>query len=117
LNGAATAFVNDGGSNHYLKVRLPDDAYSMGAKVTVTTSQGRNLTDWHVAGEGLVADQTHILTFGLGDETAVRSVEVKYPDGRSQALENPPIDRVTTFADSRGHAESASPHNPSATAE
>ena len=97
LDGRARAFINDGGTNHYLKVRLPDTAASMGARVTVTTAGGRRLTDWHVAGEGLVADQTHVLTFGLGDETAVTSLEVLYPNGATQTRSNPPIDRVTAL--------------------
>jgi hypothetical protein len=116
LDGAALAFVNAGGPNHYLKVRLPDNAGSMGARVTVTTAKGRQLTDWHVTGEGLVADQTHVLTFGLGDETAVTTVEVKYPNGKSRTINNPKIDRVLVVAALAKEIEPApAPTEPSAT--
>ena len=46
----------------------------------------------------MVADQTHVLTFGLGDETAVTTVEIKYPNGKSQTINNPKIDRLLVVA-------------------
>ena len=48
--------------------------------------------DWLVAGEGLVSDQTHILTFGFGDEEICQRIEIRFMDGRMQTIENPPID-------------------------
>jgi hypothetical protein len=92
LGGPSFAFVHNGGDNHYLKVRLPDVASSMGARVSVTTGSGRTMHDWLVAGEGLVSDQTHILTFGFGDEEICQRIEVRFMDGRMQTIENPPID-------------------------
>jgi hypothetical protein len=75
-----------------LKVRLPDVASSMGARVSVTTGSGRTMHDWLVAGEGLVSDQTHILTFGFGDEEICQRIEVRFMDGRTRTIDNPPID-------------------------
>jgi len=92
LGGPALAFVHNGGDNHYLKIRLPDVASSMGARVSVTTGSGRTMHDWLVAGEGLVSDQTHILTFGFGDETICQRIEVRFMDGRKWSTDNPPID-------------------------
>ena len=92
LNGDAGAFINDGGENHYLKVRIPDTAATMGTKVSVTTGDGTVLTDWMVTGEGLVCDQTHVLTFGFCDQTECPRVDVTYPDGRTQSFENVTID-------------------------
>ena len=92
LGGPTFAFIHNGGDSHYLKVRLPDVASSMGARVSVTTGSGRTMHDWLVAGEGLVSDQTHILTFGFGDETICQRIEVRFMDGRTQTIDNPPID-------------------------
>jgi hypothetical protein len=64
----------------------------MGARVSVTTGSGRTMHDWLVAGEGLVSDQTHILTFGFGDEEICQRIEIRFMDGRMQTIENPPID-------------------------
>ena len=94
LAGEAIAFINDGGDNHYLKVRIPDTPASMGAKVSVTTGDGRTLTDWMVTGEGLVSDQTHVLTFGLGTDEVCPRIDITYMDGRTQTIENPTIDSL-----------------------
>jgi len=92
LGGPSFAFIHNGGDNHFLKIRLPDVASSMGARVSVTTGNGRTMHDWLVTGEGLVSDQTHILTFGFGDETICQRIEVLFMDGRRQTIDNPPID-------------------------
>ncbi len=94
LAGEAIAFLNNGGDCHYLKVRIPDSPASMGAKVSVTTDDERTLTDWLVVGEGLVCDQTHVLTFGLGSAKSVQRIEITYMDGRTQTIENPAIDSL-----------------------
>ena len=92
LAGPSVAFINDGGDNHFLKVRVPDVASSMGAKVSVTTASGKVLTDWLVTGEGLVCDQSHVLTFGLGEETEPARIDILYMDGRTQTIENAEAD-------------------------
>ena len=94
LAGDAVAYLNDGGDNHYLKVRIPDTPSTMGAKVSVTTGDGRTLTDWMVTGEGLVSDQTHVLTFGLGTDEVCPRIDITYMDGRIQTIENPAIDSL-----------------------
>ena len=105
LVGPAVAFIHNGGDNHYLKVRLPDIASSMGARVAVTTGSGRTMYDWHVTGEGLVSDQTHVLTFGFGDETVCKRIEIQYPDGRKQTIQNPPVDTTIAVPPSAAQAQ------------
>ncbi len=106
LVGPTVAFINDGGDNHYLKVRVPDVASSMGARVAVTTGSGRVMYDWLVTGEGLVSDQTHILSFGFGEETICQRIEILYMDGRTQTIESPPIDStIDVGEDSVGDQE------------
>ena len=94
LSGPAVAFLHNGGENHYLKVRLPDQPSSLGAAVTVTTGSGKTLTDWLVVGEGLAGDQTHVLTFGLADEDSCQRIDIAYMDGRKQTIESPAIDSL-----------------------
>lgn len=107
LDGQAMAFINDGGDNHYLKVRIPDTAETMGTKVSVTTADGTVLTDWMVTGEGLVCDQTHVLTFGFGSQTECPRVDVTYPDGRTQSFENVQIDTTLEVTPAALNAASA----------
>ncbi len=94
LDGPAVAFINDGGDSHFVKVRIPDTADTMGTKVSVTKSDGTVLTDWMVTGEGLVCDQTHVLTFGLGADTNCSRIDITYPNGKTQTIENPKVDSL-----------------------
>lgn len=94
LDGPARAFLNKGGSNHYLNVKLPDSAKSYGARVTVTKHDGTKLHKHLVNGEGLLSDQSSILTFGLGRSRKVESVEVVWPSGEETVLNDVKVDSV-----------------------
>jgi len=83
LAGKSRAFISKGGSNKYLKVKIPSRADMLGSKVTVTLSNGKKLYDWHVSGEGLCSDQEHILIFGLGSASKATNVTVLTPTGRT----------------------------------
>jgi len=91
LNGPIKAFINNGGKNNYLKVKLPDQLTSIGATIKVITGSGKTYTAPYINGEGLCSDQSHILIFGLGDEDTVRSVTVHYLSGSKKVLESPKI--------------------------
>jgi hypothetical protein len=77
LKDKPRAFLSQGPSNNYLKVKLPDTVASIGATVTVTRSDGSKLFKPFISGEGLNSDQSHNLIFGLGDGSA-STVEVRY---------------------------------------
>ena len=81
LLGPQKVFISKGGDANHLKVKLPNTAASVGAKVTVVLEDGTTLHNTFVVGEGLCSDQTHILTFGLGSQKAT-TVSVRYLDGR-----------------------------------
>ena len=90
LLGPQKVFLSNGGDANYLKVKLANTVASIGAKVKVVLEDGSSLHNTFVVGEGLCSDQTHILTFGLGNQKAA-TVSVNYLDGR---VEN----RVGNFA-------------------
>ena len=90
LAGPQKVFLSKGGSANYLKVKLPNNVKSIGAKVMVTLDDGTQLHNTFVVGEGLCSDQTHILNFGMGDQKA-KSVSVRYLDGEV-------VDRDGSFA-------------------
>jgi hypothetical protein len=81
LMGPQKVFLSKGGNANYLKIKLPNNVSSVGAKVMVQLDDGAHLHNTFVVGEGLCSDQTHILTFGLGKQKA-KSVTVRYLDGR-----------------------------------
>jgi len=55
------------------------------------------LTDAYVIGEGLGSDQTSTVTFGLGADTKVASVNIALSDGSSQNINNPQVNKVNTL--------------------
>ena len=84
LLGPQKVFLSKGGDAAYLKVRLPNTASSVGAKVEVTLKDGSVLNNTFVVGEGLCSDQSHILIFGLQGQKA-KQVSVRYLDGRVES--------------------------------
>lgn len=86
LLGEQKVFLSNGGNANYLKVKLPNTVVSVGAKVKVNLESGESIYSTFVVGEGLCSDQSHILTFGLGQQKAV-SISVDYLDGTSRIQE------------------------------
>jgi hypothetical protein len=84
LKDKPRAFLSQGPSNNYLKVRLADSITSIGATVTVTRADGSKLYKPFISGEGMSSDQSHVLIFGLGESSA-KSIEVTYLSG-AQAI-------------------------------
>ena len=80
LKDKPRAFLSQGASNNYLKVKLPDTVASIGAMVKVTLTDGSRLFKPFISGEGLSSDQSHVLIFGLGQGSA-STVEVNYLSG------------------------------------
>ncbi len=94
LNGPVKASINIGGDANYVAVRLPENAKYAGARITVNKMDGSLLSDAYVIGEGLASDQTATVTFGLGVDTSVKSIDIRLPDGTSVTLNNPEINKM-----------------------
>jgi len=97
LDGPLKVQINKGGDANYIAVRLPENAKYVGARITVTKKDGSMLTDAYVIGEGLGSDQTSTVTFGLGADTKVASVNIALSDGSSQNINNPQVNKVNTL--------------------
>jgi hypothetical protein len=74
---ARLRLVGSGGSNR--------DA--VGARVTATAG-GRTLTQQVSGGQSYLSASEKTLTFGLGDAAKLDTVEIRWPDGRTQKLES-----------------------------
>ncbi len=96
IAGRSQAFLSNGGDAGYVKVKLPNRVSSIAATVTVTLDDGNVLQRPFVSGEGLCSDPTHILTFGLGDRSAV-SIAVTYIDGTQVELAGPLRNELVVF--------------------
>lgn len=93
LGTPSFAFLNKGGSNNYLQVKLEDNVKSLGAKVQVKTTSGRLITEDYIVGEGLVSDQTNLLHFGLGTDKAEK-LTIQYLNGTIKTIERPVVNTV-----------------------
>jgi hypothetical protein len=84
--------------NHWIGVRLPELAYSaLGAKITVTAGSKKYVHQF-VTGDSHQSQHSFSKVFGLGSESSVDAIEVRWPTGVSGTLEKPSIDRYHDLA-------------------
>ena len=99
LAGTSKAFISNGGSNRYIKVKMASTAKLLGSKVTVDLNDGSKLYDWHLSGEGLCSDQEHTLVFGLGATSEAQKVTVTLPTGEELTRDVGPDQNLVAFDD------------------
>ena len=94
-------------AGHWLALRLVGDVSkkspkdAIGAIVYVTTGKVRQRQD--VISGGSYSSQNDLtLHFGLGAATSVDKVEIKWPDGSSEVINPPGIDRKSTVVQGKG---------------
>jgi hypothetical protein len=93
LGGRPMVFLNRGGKNHWLMLKLTgvrSNRDGLGAKVKVNEQWAYAAT----AGSYLSANDARV-RFGLGSDRQAR-VEILWPSGKKQVLENVPADRIVT---------------------
>ncbi|MEP1420754.1 MAG: CRTAC1 family protein, partial [Erythrobacter sp.] len=88
IAGRSQAFLSKPGSGNGLKVILDNRIESIGAKVSVTLTNGEIRSKWFIRGEGLSSDSSPILIFGLGDQQAA-SIEIDYLAGDDTQADGP----------------------------
>jgi hypothetical protein len=99
LNDHAKLLRNDGGNKKsWLEVeaRLKFSTGSrtaIGARVTVTAN-GMKLMDDVNPVRGYLSQGDARLHFGLGAATKADSVEIRWPDGKTERMENVPVNRI-----------------------
>ena len=94
LDGESLAYMNKGAARNWIKVRLPNTARSLGARVTVLASNGLSQTKQLLTSQGLGSDQGRDLIFGLGDAAGVTSVAVEFQNGTTRRFESPQVGTV-----------------------
>lgn len=110
LAGPAYLLRNDGGNrNHWLRVRAVGsraNRSALGAIVRITSASGGQ---WQVVHSGSsYASQSELtLTFGLGADTRVSSIEVNWPSGTKQTFSNVPANQLLVIDEARGIVPSA----------
>ncbi|MDT5293406.1 MAG: enediyne biosynthesis protein [Acidobacteriota bacterium] len=100
-DGPPVILRNDGTKNHWLGLALAGakgNRQGFGARVVVTDAGGaRQVFDVTAAGSYLSSNDPRLLV-GLGAKTA-RTVEVRWPGGATQTVNNPPVDGYMTITE------------------
>jgi hypothetical protein len=98
LNKRPRILLNSGDNkNHWLWLELVGKRSSrdaIGAKVKVTTATGRVLFNHLSVSSGFMSSSERKVHFGLGGDSAVKSVEIRWPSGTTQTLEDVKVDRL-----------------------
>jgi hypothetical protein len=95
-HGPAYLYRNDGGNrNHWLQLKLAgtkSNRDGIGAVVRVTSAGG---TQWQTvhSGSSYCSASDLALTFGLGKDTSVTSIEIEWPSGTRQKLAGLPANQ------------------------
>jgi len=67
---------------------------AIGAKVKVTTASGRVLHNHVSVSTGLMSSSDRRVHFGLGPESAISSIEIRWPSGQVQKLSDVKVDQI-----------------------
>jgi hypothetical protein len=101
LNQKPRILVNSADNrNHWLLMRLighKSNRDAIGAKIRVTTPSGRTLYNHVTTSVGFLSSSDRRVHFGLGKETGVTSIELRWPSGLTQTLNNVPADQILTL--------------------
>jgi hypothetical protein len=99
LNRRPRILLNGGNGNHWLLVDARgrrSNRDGIGTRLVLTTASGRVLHNHVTTSVGFMSSSDRRAHFGLGSETRVRSLELRWPSGAVQTLTDVPVDRVLT---------------------
>jgi hypothetical protein len=103
LNASPRIMLNSGGNgHHWLMVETVGRASNrdaIGARLKLVTGAGRTLYNHITTSVGFMSSSDKRAHFGLGAEAAVQSLEVRWPSGVVQTLDDIKADRVVTVAE------------------
>jgi hypothetical protein len=99
-NGPAYLFRNDGGNrNHWLHLKLTgvqSNRSALGAVVTVESAGGKQMQMVH-SGSSYCSASDLALTFGLGKDEAAKSIDIQWPSGHKDHMDNVKANQYLTI--------------------
>jgi hypothetical protein len=93
-------------TGHYLAMQLrgvKSARDAIGAQVTLVAA-GRRRTQWLTAGDGYQASNERELIFGLGAETRVEKLEIRWPSGLTEQFADLAADQELIFVEGSSRA-------------
>ena len=104
-HGPAYLFRNDGGNrNNWISIRTTgakSNRDGIGAVVRVNSTSGQQW-NWVRSGGSYCSQSDLALTFGLGADKSVTSIEIDWPSGTRQKLAGAPVNQLVTIDEARG---------------
>jgi hypothetical protein len=98
INERPRILMNSGTAGaHWLLLDLQGTRRSrdaIGARIKVTTASGRMLYNHVSVSTGLMSSSDRRVHFGLGSESAIASVEIRWPGGQVQTLSDVKADQI-----------------------
>lgn len=102
--GPAVLFRNEGGSNHSLRIKLVgtrSNRDGIGSVVRLTAG-GVTQDKMLASGSSYLSSSELVLTFGIGQNERAEKVEIHWPSGRVDRLENVSADQTVTIKEGSG---------------
>jgi hypothetical protein len=104
-NDPPTVLRNESANaNHWISVRtvgMKSNRDGIGARVTVTAGERRQIQEVTSGGSYLSQSDLRV-HFGLGNASQIDSLEVRWPSGAVDKLQNTPSDRLLTIEEGKG---------------
>ncbi len=100
-NEPPTIVRNDTVSGHRAVIKLngtDGNRTGIGAELTIETASGKQVRQLFTE-RGIVASEPALVHFGLGDDTTIKKLTIRWPRGQVQVLENLPADQLLTIAE------------------
>lgn len=103
LNGPAKVFHNTTqNANHWLALKLQgtrDNRMGIGAKIRVTAPDGSMQYNHVSTANGYASSSDSRVHFGLGGSDIAKEIEITWPSGVKQVMQNVKADRVVTVTE------------------
>ncbi len=100
ITDPAFIYENKSGGNNYLQIKLdgPEkNKFGIGTKITLHTDDDALQYLEMTTNRGFFSSSEGLMQFGLGDKKAAQRIEVVWPDGRTQIVENVPANQRLTL--------------------
>ncbi|MBD3275124.1 MAG: hypothetical protein GF372_07425 [Candidatus Marinimicrobia bacterium] len=102
LNDRPRLLRNDGGDKgNWILIKLEgtvSNADAIGTTVNLTTD-GQTQVRWKMSSSGYLSQSDERLHYGVGDAETIDSIEILWPTGQSQTLENVKANQVLTISE------------------
>jgi hypothetical protein len=101
LNGPVKIFRNvSTDKNHWVLLKLvgtKSNRMGIGAQIHITTEDGRSQWNEVTTAIGYASSSDSRVHFGLGSNQRIRAIEIRWPSGVKQVLQNQDVDRILTI--------------------